>query len=504
MALRSKLPRSTRFAALALLTCAGFACDDTATDAREAQLVSVMASADDTVIRARPALAAGKYTRMATGPFQFFRGTVPVFRNDMRSGMSTLAISSFDLDVPLVPSLGDPHPENFGALRASDGSLALEPNDFDAADRAPYLWDVRRLAAGMAVAALESNPEDDGARALAAASRADIVRAAISAYRDGIERAAAGQPPGRITDSTSAIVADLFRRSDRDQAIRRELDELTVLADGRRAFVRGGIDPEDAQSVYADLPAAALAALPAAIERWRTSLAVPLPHEQTALLDAVRVFGSGVSSWPRIRAHLLLRGPTDDPGDDIVLELKELTDSSSSATYGVGIYYDSASERVVRGARSAWARPDAEPFWGWTEFLGFPCQIRLETEGQKGVKVERMADEEGTVESITALGKDLGTIVARVHASGDKGVENARAIWKRIARDPARFVEEQVVIGVAYGDLVVADHARFVRALHLPDGLRLGIPFDPLDTPSPELASLFGSPPPLPPLPGTP
>jgi hypothetical protein len=89
-------------------------CDDAPADAREAQIVSVMASADESVIRARPGLSAGKYTKMAAGPFEFYRGTVPVFRTDYRSGTTSLAISHFALDLPLVPSTGDPHPENFG------------------------------------------------------------------------------------------------------------------------------------------------------------------------------------------------------------------------------------------------------------------------------------------------------------------------------------------------------------------------------------------------------
>lgn len=490
-------------AALAVLTALA-SCDAAPIDAREAQVVSVMAAADEPLIRSRPVLSAGKYTRMASGAYAFYRGTVPVFRSDMRSGTTALALSNFSLDVPMVPSIGDPHPENFGALRASDGTLALEPNDFDSADRAPYLWDVRRLGTGMALAAMTSNVESEPAHEEAVAFRAAIVRSAIMAYRNGIERAAAGLPPRRITESKSALVVDVFRRSERDYRERAELEELTTLANGQRRLKRGVLDPEDLQGVFADLPNVALATLPAAIERWRTSLPTPPPREDLTLVDAVRTFGSGVASWPRVRAILLLRGPTDDPEDDVLVELKEIADAATGPTYGLGIAFDSVGQRVAWSARTVWARPDAEPLWGYTDWLGLPCQIRVESEGQKSINVDRMEDEAGTVASLSALGDDLGAIVARAHTSGENGIEHARAIWKRIAEDPSAFVEEQVVMGIAYADLVVEDHARFVRALRRPGGLRLGIPFDPLDTPPADLAALYGTPPEPPPLPSFP
>lgn len=479
-------------------------CDPSPADAREAQIVAVLAAADEPYVRARPALSAGKYARMAGGVFAFYRGTVPVFRSDMRTGSTTLAVSRFDLDVPLVPSIGDPHPENFGGLRAADGTLAIEPNDFDTADRAPYLWDVRRLAVGLALAALASNPDDAEARRLVVDARRDIVRSAVAGYRAGIEAAARGEPPARVTAATDPILASVLRRSERDHARRRELTDLTVLDGERRVLKRGQIDPEDPQKVYADLPPFALAELPGAIERWRRTLLAPPPPEHVRLLDAARVFGSGVASWPRARVVLLVRGPTDDPADDLMLELKELGDSMIGGLLPPGVHDDSVGERVVRSARRAWARPDAEPFWGWTTWLGLPCQIRLESEGHKGVNVARMEGEEGTPEALAALGAVLGGVVARVHSAGPDGVEKARAVYARIAIDPEGFLDEQADVGVAYAELVVADHGRFARSLHRPDGLRLGIPFDPNDAARPDVAAVLGVPPPPPPLPSSP
>jgi len=176
----------TLFGCLVILA----SCDDGIEDPRAAQVVNVMAAADEPIIRARPRLAAGKYVKMAGGPYDFFRGTVPLYRSDLRTGATRYAASRFALDVPLVPSLGDPHPENFGILRAADGTPALEPNDFDASDREPYLWDVRRLAAGMALAAVVAKLGEVDAKALPAPAAT-----AAAPFADVLARVLRTRPP---------------------------------------------------------------------------------------------------------------------------------------------------------------------------------------------------------------------------------------------------------------------------------------------------------------------
>ena len=481
---------------LSLASCDGRAIEDP----REAQIVDVMAQADGSVIRTRPLLSAGKYVKMAGEPYAFFRGTVPLYRSDLRSGATDFATSRFSLDVPLVPSLGDPHPENFGILRAADGTPALEPNDFDASDRLPYLWDVRRLAAGMALAALLSNPKDAAQRQAVVDAQAEIVAAAMTSYRDAtLGVASGGPPPPRVVEGMGGpIVADLFKRSERDRG-GRELDERTTLTgeapSQSRRFKLGAIDPDKPQAVQRPLPPYAVAALPEALEKWRASLLIPPAREELRVLDAVRVFGSGVASWPRVRALILLRGPSDAPEDDVIVELKEIADPNVGGLLPPGVYASSLGERVVHAGRAAWARLDGEPRWGYATWLGLPCQIRVESEGQKGISVDRFEEDEGTPEALKELGTVLGALVARAHAS------EAKAIAEVIGRDRDGWVAEQTQAGRAYAALVMEDYRRFVRSLHRRDGLRLGIPFDPADAPSPDLASVFGVPPPVPALP---
>src|SRR6185369_343958 len=55
-----------------------------------------------------------------------------------------------------VQSCGDAHLVNFGAFAAPDRRLVFDLNDFDETLPAPFEWDVKRLAAGMAVAARDN------------------------------------------------------------------------------------------------------------------------------------------------------------------------------------------------------------------------------------------------------------------------------------------------------------------------------------------------------------
>lgn len=480
---------------------------DASTDSRESEITSALVRVDEPQIRQRPQLVAGKYTRMALSPFDFYRGSLPIFRHDMHSGTSPVPRSRFALDVPLVPSIGDPHPENFGVLRASDGSMAIEPNDFDSADRAPFLWDVRRLTAGMALAAMLANEDSPDARARTAAERFAVARSAAEGYREAIDLVIAGRPPGRHTPdaNTSAILTEAFTRSERDQARRRELLDFTVLDPNTntRRLKRGVLDPTDTQNVYAELDARVAKSLPDAIARYRDSLVVKPPADDLRVLDAVREHGSGVASWPRVRVIVLVRGPSEDPADDRLLEVKELGDSLIAGLYPPGLYADSVTERITGTSRRAWARPDGEAFWGVTSWLGLPCQVRLESEGQKNVRLSRMVGALGTAAALRDLGFALGKIVGRVHTSGADGAENARAIRGAIDRDREGFLDEQANAAVAYAETVLSDHQAFVHALRT-RGLRLGVPFDAIDLPRDDFAAALGTPPPPPPLPATP
>jgi uncharacterized protein (DUF2252 family) len=88
-----------------------------------------------------------KYERMAASPFGFFRGAVPIMAADLAAHPSTGIITQI---------CGDAHVRNLGAYGAPDGRLVFDINDFDETIRAPFEWDIKRLATSLIVAGRDS------------------------------------------------------------------------------------------------------------------------------------------------------------------------------------------------------------------------------------------------------------------------------------------------------------------------------------------------------------
>ena len=80
---------------------------------------------------------------------------------------------------------GDAHLSNFGAFASPERRLVFDVNDFDETLPGPFEWDVKRLAASLAVAG-----RDNG---FPAKTRRKIILAAAEGYRTAM-RAFAKQP----------------------------------------------------------------------------------------------------------------------------------------------------------------------------------------------------------------------------------------------------------------------------------------------------------------------
>src|ERR1039457_6627109 len=102
-----------------------------------------------------PALVPLKYQRMLASPFGFFRGAVPVMAADLALLPNTAIVNQI---------CGDAHVRNLGAYAAPDGRLVFDINDFDETTRAPFEWDLKRLATSLVLAGREAGANDGFAR----------------------------------------------------------------------------------------------------------------------------------------------------------------------------------------------------------------------------------------------------------------------------------------------------------------------------------------------------
>ena len=88
-----------------------------------------------------------KFRKMAASPFAFYRGSAPLFYADVVRLEDPWA----DERTSRVWIQGDLHAENFGTYMDSAGILVFDVNDFDEAYLGHFTWDLRRMAASLAL-----------------------------------------------------------------------------------------------------------------------------------------------------------------------------------------------------------------------------------------------------------------------------------------------------------------------------------------------------------------
>src|SRR5215471_2413609 len=145
-----------------------------------------------------------RFTRMLGSPFAFFRGTAIVQAHDLKNTPSSGIV---------VQSCGDCHLMNFAVFASPERNLIFDINDFDETLRAPFEWDVKRLASSFVLASRwRKFGKKEGYR---------TSRAVVQAYREQIVTFAGM----RTLDRWYAHVAvgDLLERFKSDSGLRKTL-----------------------------------------------------------------------------------------------------------------------------------------------------------------------------------------------------------------------------------------------------------------------------------------
>ena len=107
-----------------------------------------------------------RWGRMSVSPFAFYRGSAALMAADLATLPRT------ELTAQLC---GDAHLSNFGLYASPERALMFDVNDFDETHPGPFEWDVKRLAASLAIAGRNNGLPDEAGRAAA--------RAAARSYR---------------------------------------------------------------------------------------------------------------------------------------------------------------------------------------------------------------------------------------------------------------------------------------------------------------------------------
>jgi len=302
---------------------------------------------------------------MVASPFAFFRGAALGMASDLaRTPDSGLT----------VQACGDAHLSNFGGFASPERALIFDINDFDETLPGPWEWDVKRLAASVAVAGR--------ARGLSAAARRTLVLGAVGRYRQAMRRFAG---MGNLQVWYSMLNAELLRsampglRGQARKEVRSDVRKAAAKAttkDSMRAFAKLTTLVDGQLQIISDPPVIVRAAdlMPAgeALEfhgvmdelqnRYRASLA----DDRRRLLEGYRFVDIarkvvGVGSVGT-RCWILLLEGRSTRRDPLFLQFKE-AEASVLESFAGASEFDNAGRRVVEGQRLMQAASDI--LLGW-------------------------------------------------------------------------------------------------------------------------------------------
>ncbi|MFJ6521356.1 DUF2252 domain-containing protein [Streptomyces filamentosus] len=420
---------------------------------RGEQILAVFDTAFGELLAADPAAFRVKFRKMAGSAFAFYRGTACLFYQDLEE--EARGGPFLDERTGRVWIHGDLHAENFGTYMDANGRLVFNVNDFDEAYVGPFTWDLKRLAASLALIGY--------AKALSDEQITHLVRICAAAYRERIGVLAAGaeghEVPGFTLETADGALLGALREA---RAMTRFglLDSMTEIREYERRFAAGGGAIElDAATRYK-----VLAAFDGYLETLPESSRVR--PDSYRVKDVVGRRGIGIGSAGLPSYNILLEGHSDALENDVVIYLKQAQTPAASRHVtdpAVRGYFRHEGHRTVISQRALQAH--ADPWLGWTE---------LDGAGQLVAEVSPYAvdldwSDIDDWEEIAATVADLGRATATMHAAADESsgqslvpFSTERAIDAAIAADEEGFPALLVDFAHAYGARARADHQIFV------------------------------------------
>jgi len=358
-----------------------------------------------------------RHGRMLVSPFTFYRGAALPMAADLA------ATPASGLRVQLC---GDAHLSNFGAFASPERRLVFDVNDFDETLPGPFEWDVKRLAASLAVAG-----RDNG---FPAKARRKIVLAAAEGYRTAMRgfarqslldvwyahldiEPAIGEFRSQVKAKRFKAAEDLLAKAHSSDSTK-ALGKLTTVVDGRRQIISDPPMIVPIEEVFAEVQTDAIyALLRTVLGEYRGTLQSDRRHllDQFTLIQVARkVVGVGSVGT---RAWILLMDAAD--GDEpLFLQAKE-AQPSVLAEYAGRSQYSNEGERVVAGQHLQQAQSDI--FLGWTRVpapdgVDRDFYVRQLRDWKFSAPIEQMLPE-----GMTIYARLCGWTLARAHArSGDR------------------------------------------------------------------------------------
>ncbi|WP_414570384.1 DUF2252 domain-containing protein [Nostoc sp. CCY 9925] len=396
-----------------------------------------------------------KMQKMTASPFAFYRGTAHIFYRDMQtlpgSGFVNSSISAIWLE-------GDMHMQNLGGMRDSNDNNVFDTTDFDEGYLGPYVWDLRRMAVSILLAAKENGFSSGDAQ--------DIVRNFLDAYLNKMSdfKGTNDELSYRLEESnTNGVVKDLIQKAagkNRSSL----LNKYTLLnSTSDRVFQTTSELQPVSSTTYSNIAAAMssyIASIPSS-KRYSNS--------HYTLKDIRLKLGSGTGSLGKYRYYLLIEGPSLQTDDDRILEMKQQNSSAvaigSPGLLPSSVFNNHEGARVTIVTKAMLSNTD--PLVGYTTVSSIPFMVREKSPYQVDFDYTLLTTKSKFMDAMDYAGK----VVAKNHAISDKDYDAAiiavsvdKEVSDITSGNKAVFKDEIVNFALDYAAQVDYDYASFKDA----------------------------------------
>ena len=350
-----------------------------------------------------PSLIKLKYELMAQSPFSYFRGAAPVMAADLGAHPSTGVMAQI---------CGDAHVRNLGAYAAPDGRLVFDINDFDETIRAPFEWDLKRMAASLVLAGRESGHKEPVAREAVVRCIEQYCRLMRTWTKMPLLEVSRYQVH-RLSGVEPVHAALLKAERATPQHL---LDQLTEPVRQKRTAKTGKSREERRFKEIEPMLTRVTGSQAAAVLRSLVPYREMLEPQRQHLLSfyrpmdvAFKVVGTGSVGLRDYCVYFEGNGP----GDPLFLQIKEEPASAYAPYLPEAHAIQHNGQRVAQGQRAMQMQSD--PFLGWTYMGGRQYLVRQLNDHKGSVDMEDLKS--GGLEAYAVV---CGELLARGHArSGD-------------------------------------------------------------------------------------
>ncbi|MEH2419705.1 MAG: DUF2252 domain-containing protein [Nostoc sp.] len=401
-----------------------------------------------------PQELATKMQKMAASPFAFYRGTAHIFYRDMQTLPSSGFVNSSTDAIWLE---GDMHLQNLGGMRDGNDNNVFDTTDFDEGYLGPYVWDLRRMAVSILLAAKENG--------LSSSDAQDIVRNFLDAYLNKMSdfKGTNDELSYRLQESnTNGVVKDLIQQA-ANNSRSSLLNKYTLLSSSNRVFQTTSELQPVSSSTYSNITGAMSSYIASVPSSKRYS------NSYYTLKDIRLKLGSGTGSLGKYRYYLLIEGPTSATDDDRILEMKQ--EGSSAVAIAVpgllpsSVYGNHEGARVTIATKAMLSNTD--PLVGYTTVSGIPFMLHEKSPYQVDFDYTLLTTKSKFMDAMGYAGK----VVAKNHAISDKDYDATivpysvdKEVTDITSVNKAVFKDEIVNFALDYATQVEYDYTSFVNA----------------------------------------